>query len=93
MHKFGSNATYIMGLICKSSIESLKCRWKNVFSAGVALLITLSPSVLDTTHCTKDIHVTYHVHSQIKCEDKVRLDCLCQDKLIILQEASNDTFF
>ena len=82
-----------MGMICKSSVRKLRCRWKKISGVGLAILLMRSNSVPNATRDTKVTNVIRQVHFQIKCEDKVRSDCLRQDKLNISQEASDNTYF
>ena len=93
IHMLGSNATYFVEMICKSSVRKLRSRWKNISGVGTAILLMQLNSVPNATYDTKETNITRLVHEQEKCEDKVRSDCLRQAKPNISQGVSNDTFF
>ena len=88
LHRFGTNATYFMGLLCNSSVGKLKCRWKKIFRIGTYILLVGQ---------TKGKHMNRSHHSRIpsqtKYEDRVRPDCLRQNKPNFTRKVSDDSFF
>ena len=58
LHRSGSNATYFVGMICKSSVRKLRSRWKRISGVGTSILLMRLNSIPNATHSTKEINIT-----------------------------------
>ena len=56
LHRFGSNATRLMNLMCGSSVQKLQGRWSTMLHLGISVLLVGSSRITNTMHLFKETH-------------------------------------
>lgn len=101
LHRFHSNVIYLLGLMCKSSVQKLNNRWNKIFASGSnypTCGVITCPECNEFLQGDTNYPCLFQVDKQIDCESKIRSGYLHRnykrhEHLNISPEASEDTWF